>query len=387
MKNGTKHSLLVVDDERPVLDSMYDLFRRDYKVLRANNASEAKAALQQEPVHIVMSDQRMPDVTGVELLRQVKDEYPDTVRLIFTAYADIGVVVRAINEGQVFRYVTKGCDPDELCGVVRQAADYYELRSERKRLVAELQQANAELRQANALKAAFLDVASHELNTPVTIIQGMCELADEQLAQPGAEALRPYASVVRSGAKRLMHLVENMIKLMQAGSFQAELDQRRVACRELFDGVVDQVRPFLMRRRQQLVVRVSPQEATLLVDQGKMHDAVLNLITNAIKFSPDGATIELSADVRSGAGATIEVCDEGLGIADRDAPHIFDSFFSTFDTLHHSSGSFEYGKRGLGMGLAIVKKFVEMHGGAVAMRPRQPRGCVFVIQLPCEAVG
>jgi len=328
MNNGTTHSLLVVDDERPVLDSMYDLFRRDYKVLRANNAREAKAALQQEPVHIVMSDQRMPDVTGVELLRQVKDEYPDTVRLIFTAYADIGVVVRAINEGQVFRYVTKGCDPDELRSVVRQAADYYELRTERKRLVAELQQANAELRQANALKAAFLDVASHELNTPVTIIQGMCELADEQLAQPGAEALRPYANVVRSGAKRLMHLVENMIKLMQAGSFQAELERRRVACRELFDAVVAQVQPFLTRRRQTLVVRVAPQDAKLLVDQGKTHDAVLNLITNAIKFSPDGATIELSADVRPAAGVAIEVCDEGMGIADRDVPHIFDPFFS-----------------------------------------------------------
>jgi signal transduction histidine kinase len=387
MKNGSKHSFLVVDDELPVLDSMYDLFRREFKVLRANNAREAKAILQQEPVHIVMSDQRMPDVTGVELLRQIRDEYPDTVRLIFTAYADIGVVVRAINEGQVFRYVTKGCDPDELCSVVRQAADYYELRTERKRLVAELQQANADLRQANALKAAFLDVASHELNTPVTIIQGMCELADEQLAQPGFEAMRSYAQVVRSGAKRLMHLVENMIKLLQAGSFQAEMDRRRVACRALFDGVDEQVQPFLTRRRQRLVVRVDPSEATLVIDQGKMHDAVLNLITNAIKFSPDGATIELSAAVRPGAGAEIEVCDEGMGVIDRDVPHIFDPFFSTFDTLHHSSGSFEYGKRGLGMGLAIVKKFVEMHGGEVAMRPRQPRGCVFIVQLPGEAVG
>ncbi len=387
MKNGAKHSLLVVDDELPVLDSMYDLFRREYKVLRASSAREAKAILQQEPVHIVMSDQRMPDVTGVELLRQVKDEYPDTVRLIFTAYADISVVVRAINEGQVFRYVTKGCDPDELCAVVRQAADYYELRNERKRLIAELQQANADLRQANALKAAFLDVASHELNTPVTIIQGMCELADEQLAQPGSEAMRPYANVVRSSAKRLMHLVENMIKLLQAGSFQAEMDRRRVACRALFGGVVDQLQPFLARRRQRLAVRVDPPDATFLIDQGKMHDAVLNLLTNAIKFSPDGATIELSAEVRPGARPTIEVCDEGIGIAECDAPHIFDPFFSTFDTLHHSSGSFEYGKRGLGMGLAIVKKFVEMHGGTVAMRPRQPRGCVFVIQLPSDAVG
>jgi signal transduction histidine kinase len=381
-KYSEKHSFLVVDDEPNVLDSIYDLFRRDYRVLRASNAATAKQLLKQEPVHIVMTDQRMPEVTGVELLEQIKREHPDTVRLIFTGYADIQVVVRAINEGQVFRYLTKPWDPDELRGVVRQAAEYYDLVQERKQLIAELQKANQELRQANALKTAFLDVASHELNTPITIVLAMSELAEERLVQSGGDAVINHVHVIRSGAARLEHLVQNMIKLLQAGSFQTVAERQTVKCRQVLDKVAEQVGPFLDRRRQRLELQVQPPDAVITVDRGKIHDVVLNLVINAIKFSPDGSTIELHAVVRADQSLAIEVVDSGVGIAACDLPHIFDPLFTSFNTLQHSSGSYEFCKRGLGMGLAIVRKFVEMHGGTIRVEPRDPRGTRFIIELP-----
>jgi signal transduction histidine kinase len=377
-----KHSFLVVDDEPQVLDSIFDLFRREFVVYRAASASEARSVLRREPIHIVMSDQRMPDVSGVELLREIKETYPDTVRLIFTAYADLHVIVQAINEGQVFRYIEKGSGPAELQAVVRQAADYYDLRAERKRLIAELQLANDGLRRANELKSAFLDVASHELNTPVTIISGMSELAHEQVAEPGGEQFRSFINVVRSGSKRLEHLVGNMLKLLQAGAFESGIERTPVPSRELLDAVHSEVTPFLSKRRQSLTIDVSPHDAIIDVDRGKMHDVIWNLVMNAIKFSPDGAVIEIASRAQPGGSVHIEVADAGLGISQRDLPHIFDPFFSTFDTLHHSSGSFEYGKRGLGMGLAIVKKFVEMHGGTVQVKSRLPRGTSFVVEIP-----
>jgi signal transduction histidine kinase len=378
----SKHSLLVVDDEPYVLDSIYDLCRRDYDVSRASSAAEAKRLLRSVDVHVVLSDQRMPDVDGVELLREIKQEYPDTVRLIFTGYADLAAVVRAINEAQVFRYISKPWNPDEFRWTVQQAAEYYELMQDRKRLIAELERTNEELRTANALKATFLDIASHELNTPAMILLGMSELAAERAEQPDAAAFRRYTHVLHSGSVRLKHLVENMLKLLQAGSFQTELERREVDSKTMLDSVAAQVAPFLDRRRQRLEVRINPPGANLYVDRGKMHDVVLNLLMNAIKFSPDGATIELNVSALNGTPTTLEVADSGVGISRRDLPHIFEPFFSSFDTLHHSSGSFEYGKRGLGMGLAIVKKFVEMHGGTIEVRPRQPHGTSFIIRLP-----
>lgn len=382
MKSGDTHSFLVVDDEPQVLDSIYDLFRREYRVFRAGCAAEAKSVLRQESIHIVMSDQRMPDVTGVELLREVKEEFPDTVRVILTAYADLQVVVQAINEGQVFRYVEKGRGPEELRDAIRQAADYYDLLMDRKRLIAELQQANVELRQANALKAAFLDVASHELNTPVTIIKGMSELAEEDLQQPGGESFRGFVRVVHAGAKRLEHLVANMLKLLQAGSFETGVELAPVNCRTMLDSIEDQVALFLARRHQTLKITIDPPDAVSSLDRGKMHDVIVNLVMNAIKFSPDGSVIEVTVRAVKGQATIIEVVDSGTGIAECDIPHVFEPFFSTFDTMHHSSGSFEYCKRGLGMGLAIVRKFVEMHGGTIQVQPRQPRGTSFIIRLP-----
>jgi signal transduction histidine kinase len=330
-----------------------------------------------------MSDQRMPDMTGVALLTEIKQEYPDTVRLIFTAYADLQVVVRAINEGQVFRYVEKGSGPDELRSALRQASDYYDLCADRKRLIGELQQANVELRRANALKAAFLDVASHELNTPVTIIAGMSELAQEQISEVNCEPFRVFANVVQSGAKRLEHLVRSMLKLLQAGSFESGVNCSTIDVRCMLDAVHAEVAPFLSKRRQTMRIEIDPATAMVYADRGKMHDVIWNLVSNAIKFSPDGAVIEVSTRPGDRASVLFEVADSGAGVSEADRPHVFDPFFSTFDTMHHSSGSFEYCKRGLGMGLAIVKKFVEMHGGHVQLQPRHPRGSSFIVEIPC----
>src|SRR6267378_1366154 len=102
-----KHCLLVVDDEPDLVQSVQDLLRFDYRVLGATRASEGLKMMQGERVHIVMSDQRMPEMTGVELLSRVKQSYPDTIRLLFTAYSDMGAVIDAINQGNVYRYISK----------------------------------------------------------------------------------------------------------------------------------------------------------------------------------------------------------------------------------------------------------------------------------------
>src|SRR5262249_26241506 len=115
--NGNRPSLLVVDDEPEVLHTVHDLFRMDYKVLTHSRASEALATLERVDVPVLLTDQRMPEMSGVELLRRAKRLRPDTTRLLFTGYADIGAVIDAINEGNVFRYVTKPWDPQELAAI------------------------------------------------------------------------------------------------------------------------------------------------------------------------------------------------------------------------------------------------------------------------------
>jgi DNA-binding NtrC family response regulator len=121
-----RYCLLVVDDEPDICDSVYDLLRLRYDVARANSASEAMEVMRERDVHVVMTDQRMPAVTGTEMLRQVKSEYPDAIRVLFTGYADIRSVIEAINLGHVYRYMSKPFSPEELELAVAEAASEYE---------------------------------------------------------------------------------------------------------------------------------------------------------------------------------------------------------------------------------------------------------------------
>src|SRR3954452_23277787 len=126
MKPIAKHCLLIVDDEPNVCDSVHDLLRREFRVLKANSAQEGYRIMQEEEVHIVMSDQRMPQITGVELLARVKSKYPQAVRMLFTGYADLESIIAAINQGHIFGFLKKPWQPEELESPVRQAAQEYD---------------------------------------------------------------------------------------------------------------------------------------------------------------------------------------------------------------------------------------------------------------------
>ncbi len=122
----TRHCLLVVDDEPNVCESVHDLLRREFRVLKANSADEGYRMMLEEEVHIVMSDQRMPQISGVELLTKVKARHPQAIRMLFTGFADLDSVIAAINQGHIFQFMKKPWQPEELLAAVRQAALEYD---------------------------------------------------------------------------------------------------------------------------------------------------------------------------------------------------------------------------------------------------------------------
>src|SRR5919205_993694 len=121
-----KKCLLIIDDEPNVCDSVHDLLRREFRVLKAHSADEGYRLMQEEEVHIVMSDQRMPQITGVELLARVKSKYPQAVRMLFTGFADLESIIAAINQGHIYGFLKKPWQPEELEAAVRQASAEYD---------------------------------------------------------------------------------------------------------------------------------------------------------------------------------------------------------------------------------------------------------------------
>lgn len=122
----TRHCVLIVDDEPDVCDSVHDLLRREFRVLKAHSAEEGYRIMQEEEVHIVMSDQRMPQITGIELLTKLKARHPHAIRMLFTGFADLESIIAAINQGHIFQFLKKPWNPEELLAAVRQAALEYD---------------------------------------------------------------------------------------------------------------------------------------------------------------------------------------------------------------------------------------------------------------------
>ena len=377
--------LLVVDDEPEVLASVTDLFRLEYQVKTFLRGRDALNALRSEEFHVIMSDQRMPEMNGVEFLSEARLLQPDATRLLFTGYSDVKAIIDAINQGHIWHYITKPWDPEELASKVRQATEQHDLIVRNKRLIEELASTNQRLADANRLKGAFIEVASHELKTPVAVVLGYTSLWKMTQTGEASPNQKSWMERIESAARRLSGTVDRMLKLLRADQLEATLDYQRVDPRALIESVVAELQPFLSAREQTIDLRVDPAVGEIEADAGKLGDMLMNLVVNAIKFTPDRGQIIIQVEQADDNLTRIQVSDPGVGIHPADLPHVFEPFFTGYDTLHHSSGEYEFCKRGIGLGLCLVKAFAQLHGGSVEVTSAPESGSTFSVVLPSRA--
>jgi len=138
-------NVLYVDDEVGNLTSFKAAFRKDFNVFVAKSAAEGEKILAVNPIEVVLTDQRMPEITGVEFLQSIIEKYPDTIRILITGYSDINAVKEAINKGQIYKYIEKPWDNDHLKMIIEKAFEVYSLRKENKELTEKLIRANGQL--------------------------------------------------------------------------------------------------------------------------------------------------------------------------------------------------------------------------------------------------
>ena len=207
--------ILVVDDEEAILETMTFTFEDDYEVLTSPSARKALKLLEENgPVAAVISDQRMPEMTGVEFLSRVFAMHPTTVRIILTGFADMDAIIRAINDGHVYAYITKPWEPDQLKQVVRRAVEHHSLAVENERLVGDLRGANL-----------FLEAVMDELDTGALaidadgVVQAANRLAREYLGLPPDARGRPFEEVLKAEVRAA---VEGAAKELEsdAGCYQ-----------------------------------------------------------------------------------------------------------------------------------------------------------------------
>ncbi len=212
----------------------------------------------------------------------------------------------------------------------------------------------------------------------------MVELWKMSQAATATPAERQWVERIGAAAGRLARTVEKMLKLVRNREFSQSVDARPTELEPLVRQAIDELAPYLDLRSQAVSVSIEPDLGPVDVDPSKISDVLTNLLANAVKFTPDGGIIrlEIKSETPSGDAVRVSVRDQGAGVSRDDLQHLFEPFFTGFDTLRHSSGEYQYGKRGIGLGLWLVKTFVELHGGHVEVKSEPGLGSTFSFVLP-----
>ena len=389
------HALLVVDDHDAVIASVEELFLGRYIVLGARNFSEALAIIRQGQIAVVMADQRMPGMSGSELLAQVAALEPDVTRILMTAYADLDVVMQAINQGKIYYYVSKPWEPSELEAIIDKAVEYHDLLRERRRLIAELQRANNELEakvrtrtrelqeknlaleQMNTVKNEFLGMAAHDLRSPIGNIQNLAEILLDHDGEMSEEERAEAVTMIHNLSQGMMTLLNNLLDITTIESGKIDLQPTPVAMRPYLRETEHYHRLLAERKKIHLVTEVADNIPLVMFDQERIRQVLSNMLSNAIKFSPMHTVVRLQV-YPTPAGIEFSVLDQGQGIPSEELSKVFGAFQRT-------STKPTAGEPSTGLGLSICKKIIELHGGHIGVESEVGRGSRFFFVLPLTA--
>jgi signal transduction histidine kinase len=406
-------NILIVDDEPKnlaVLESVLD--DPDYRLVRATSGEEALLALMAEEFAVLILDVRMPGMSGFEVAQLVKDR-KKTARLpiiFLTAYYnEDGHILEGYGTGAV-DFLHKPVQPTVLRSKVAVFAELYkkgrELAAanrmllgevaERRRAEArlselaesldrrvtertrELQDSEARLLDAHRRKDEFLATLAHELRNPLAPLRSAVELVKHGGVTP--DKLDWAAGMMERQVRALVRLIDDLMDVSRINRGKIELKREPIALNEVMSEALETVRPLIDEARHELVVLLPDRQVVVDADRTRLAQALLNLLNNAVKYTDPGGRIEVGVLVEKG-NAVITIRDSGIGIAPEHLEEVFQMFAQVESALTRSRG-------GLGIGLSLTRRLIEMHGGIVrASSDGVGQGSRFQISLPLSAAS
>lgn len=368
----TAARVLVVDDEESVLVTIAAVLRMDgYEVETATSAADAVARVRSGDHDVVLTDLRLGDASGQEVLAVVRRERPQAVAIILTGYASLESSIAALREG-AYDYLVKPSEPDELRATVRRAV-------ERRQLMRRL----VELQELDELKSQFLSIASHELRTPITAVSGFAELALRTVrarleraagAEPDADLdrLARQLAIIQDRSAKLGRLVRELLDVSRIQSGRLEFDLAPVDLAELAGVVVEQHEMTSPARRYEVI---ADGPTVVVGDRDHLEQVIANLVDNAVKYSPEGSTVRIRLS-SAGGEARLAVEDQGIGVSPDQLARIFDLFVRSSEAEARRTP-------GLGLGLYIARGIVERHRGRIWAESAPGSGTRVHVALPC----
>ncbi len=385
MTNGAY--VLIVDDDPALLQALPQTLHLripGIKVDTCDSALEALKQIQEHDYDAIVSDIKMPGMDGLALLTKIKELRPETPTLLITGHGEHEIAIHSLRGG-AYDYIQKPIDREycvsALCRAIQtrqlqrqvieqqRALELHALSLEQK-----VQERTIELARASAAKDEFLNVVSHELKTPLSSMKGMAQLLHRQLERERSDKLRNLQLIERS-IRRMEMLVKDLLDISLIESGQLVLRRQPYGLSTLCQDAIDEFKAGT-HTAPSLTLEVPGEPIEVEVDVDRISQVILNLLSNAYKYSPPGSPIAVTVE-RAEDTCIISVHDKGVGIPAELQPHIFDRFYRVPSTDVQTGSSV-----GLGLGLYISHKIVEQHGGRIEVQSTPEEGSTFSIVLP-----
>jgi signal transduction histidine kinase len=235
-----------------------------------------------------------------------------------------------------------------------------------------------DLEALNRVKEKFIAITNHELRTPVSVLSNIVEILGQELK---GNELEPLVRIMERSSRQLTEIVSQMHELSGVKSNRIDLQLSQFPVAHVAEEVVEEFALTLQRRKHSVRQEI-PAELLLAGDRAKFKKVMRELVQNAIKFTPDGGDIVLSAQASPEQRVELKVRDSGIGIAREHLDHIFDLFYEAGDTLHHHTSQDEFLGGGMGVGLTIVREIVIAHGGELQVASEPGKGSTFTVIFP-----
>jgi signal transduction histidine kinase len=375
-------SVLIVDDDVNFAESLADVLEpRGYEVQLADTPERALAASQQmdgAAPAVVLIDVRLGGVaTGVDMIPRLQALRPELICVLMTAYLDTQTAVAALRRG-AYDYFDKSNDVSSLFAVLDRCFEKLQLQHEREAAYDALRQAKEDAEAANRGKSGFLATMSHELRTPLNAIIGFSEMMlREVLGELGNEQYRAYVANIHESGTHLLQIINDILDLSKAESGKLELNEDVFDMRDIMRSVGQLTGNRFRTGGLIETVELAPDLPLLRADERKTKQVLLNLLTNAVKFTPIGGSVTTTIRLDPERGMLITVSDTGIGIAAADMDRVLEAFEQVDSSLSRQH-------EGTGLGLPLVKAIMELHGGAFELQSALGAGTEATAVFPKE---
>lgn len=356
IREGTKRILQNFKVDYPFMDEQID-----FQVLEAGTGKSGIDIIDNELPEILLLDNKLPDIQGVEVLEYVKNKHYDIIVVMITSYASLELAVKATRDG-AFDFIPKPFTPQEIRASVENITKQIFL----KRMTQTLNNTGKQIR------FQFLSVLSHELKAPLNAVDGYLKMIKERQFGNNIDA---YDNMLDRSAERIKgmrQLILDLLDLTKIETGKPTQKLEKINVRKIVQMSVDTIRPYAIQKDVDIYVN-SRESFDMRADAGEIEIIMNNLISNAVKYNKTGGRVDIFIEKKEGE-LIISVSDTGIGLKPEDKEKIFDDFVRIKNIQTREV-------TGSGLGLSIVKKIVDMYQGSINVQSEPEKGTTFIITL------